>query len=90
MTIRAVLFDLDGVVRHFDVAPLAEIERRHGLASHAVLGALLDPTRLKAATTGRMTDEAWRRSAADALGAAGPDFLAWDGLRGTSTRRWST
>ena len=80
--IRAALFDLDGVIRHFDVAPLAEIERRHGLAPKTVLGALLDPTRLEAATTGRMSDEAWRLAAAEALGPAGADFLAWEGLTG--------
>lgn len=31
--IRAVLFDLDGVVRHFDPAHVASIERRHALAA---------------------------------------------------------
>lgn len=29
--IRCVLFDLDGVVRHFDPAHVADVERRHGL-----------------------------------------------------------
>ncbi len=80
--IRAALFDLDGVVRRFDVAPLAEIERRHGLASRAILTALLDPSRFQDAVTGRISDEAWRESAGGALGPAKRDFLAWDGLTG--------
>jgi putative hydrolase of the HAD superfamily len=32
MAIEAVVFDLDGVVRHFDRDHLAEVERAHGLA----------------------------------------------------------
>ncbi len=80
--IRAALFDLDGVVRRFDVASLAAIEARHGLPPRAILAALLEPGRHRAAVTGRLTDEAWREAAACELGAAKADFLSWEGMTG--------
>lgn len=80
--IRAALFDLDGVLRHFEVEALLEIERRHGLAPRAILTALLHPSRLQDAVTGRLSDEEWRNAAARELGPAGADFLAWEGIHG--------
>ena len=79
---RAALFDLDGVIRHFDVESLFEIERRHGLAPRATLTALLHPSRLEDAVTGRLSDEEWRAAAARELGPAGAEFLAWEGIHG--------
>jgi FMN phosphatase YigB (HAD superfamily) len=80
--IRAALFDLDGVVRRFDVSGLTAIEERHGLETGAILKALLHRDRLDAVVTGKIADEAWRVAAADELGAAGADFLLWDGMAG--------
>lgn len=57
--IRAVLFDLDGVVRHFDRDP--ELERRHGLPEGAITQAALSPPLLDAVTCGRITRAEWIR-----------------------------
>ena len=81
--VRAALFDLDGVIRRFDVESLAQIERACGLAPKAILRALLEPTRHLAAVTGRISDEAWREGAAGELGErAGQAFLRWGGITG--------
>ena len=80
--IRAALFDLDGVIRRFDVSALAEIERRHGLPERAIVAALIHPDRMEDAVTGRLTDEAWRAAAAAELGPAGAEFLAWEAAHG--------
>ncbi len=80
--IRAALFDLDGVIRHFDVSGLDAIEQRHGLTPRTILSALLQTARMEAAVTGRLTDEAWRAAAALDMGPAGRDFLAWEGMTG--------
>lgn len=57
--IRAVVFDLDGVLRHFDPALVAEIEQRHGLASGSIHTAAFEPALLAAVTTGAITREEW-------------------------------
>lgn len=66
--IRAVLFDLDGVVRHFDTVDVARIEQRHGLASGTIASAAFAPELLGAVTTGRMTRAAWVQRIGDAIG----------------------
>lgn len=55
--ICAVLFDLDGVVRHFDHDP--ELERRHDLEPDALARAAFDPPLLEQVTTGRITRAEW-------------------------------
>lgn len=57
--IRAVLFDLDGVVRHFGAAFTADIETRHGLAPGAILHAAFEPDLLEQVTTGAISRRAW-------------------------------
>ena len=57
--IRAVLFDLDGVIRHFDAAYTADIERRYGYGSGTVLAAAFEPELLAQVTTGVISRRAW-------------------------------
>jgi putative hydrolase of the HAD superfamily len=73
--IRCVLFDLDGVVRHFDHAELDAVERAHGLAPGAVLAAAFEPDRLARVTTGRITRAAWVAEVGECVGV--PEAAAW-------------
>lgn len=57
--IRAVIFDLDGVLRHFDAAHVARIEARHGLAEGSIHATAFEPALLAAVTTGCITREEW-------------------------------
>lgn len=66
--IHAVLFDLDGVVRHFDHDP--ELDRRHGLADGTVAAAAFSAPRLEAVTTGRLTRDAWIAEIGTTIGSA--------------------
>lgn len=66
--IRAVLFDLDGVVRHFDADLTADIETRHGLAPGAVLQTAFEPDLLAQVTTGAISRRAWVERVGATLG----------------------
>lgn len=57
--IRAVLFDLDGVLRHFDPRHVTAIEQRHGLEVGEIHAAAFSASLLEAVTTGRITRAAW-------------------------------
>lgn len=57
--IRVVLFDLDGVIRHFDPRHVDEIERRHGLLAGTLTHAAFHRPLLTDVTTGRITREGW-------------------------------
>jgi putative hydrolase of the HAD superfamily len=59
VSISAVVFDLDGVVRHWDPDVNAAIERRHGLAPGAILDAAFAPDLGQAAVTGALDYETW-------------------------------
>lgn len=59
--IRAVLFDLDGVVRHFDPENVARIERQHGLAAGAIEAVAFAPHLLEQVTTGSISRREWVR-----------------------------
>jgi putative hydrolase of the HAD superfamily len=62
---RAILCDLDGVIRHWDERATSTIERRHKLPVGSILTtafALLEP-----ATRGEVDDEAWRASVREAM-----------------------
>lgn len=76
--IRAVVFDLDGVIRHFDPAFLADVERRHALASGALLEAAFADPGLTDVTTGRITRETWVTGIGASLGAPAA-ALEWGG-----------
>ncbi|MDQ0727239.1 HAD family phosphatase [Microbacterium sp. W4I20] len=67
-TIRAVVFDLDGVVRQFDEAHTTAIETRHGLAPGAVVDAAFEPELLAQVTTGRISRRTWVGRVAKTLG----------------------
>jgi putative hydrolase of the HAD superfamily len=77
----ALLIDFDGVLREFDQSVTRAVEERHGLPAGSLLGALLEPDLLRAATLGRITDEGWRAAVAGSIGSA--DAVAeWCGYRG--------
>lgn len=57
--IRAVVFDLDGVLRHFDPALVADIERRHGIEKGSIHAAAFSECLLAEVTTGAITRREW-------------------------------
>ncbi|GAB3600836.1 HAD family hydrolase [Microbacterium tumbae] len=59
LAIRTVLFDLDGVVRHFDPEYVSVIERRHGIASGVIEAIAFEPALLQRVTTGQMSHATW-------------------------------
>ncbi|HTZ43207.1 MAG TPA: HAD-IA family hydrolase [Jatrophihabitans sp.] len=66
----ALIIDLDGVLRHWDPAIIQAAEHDNGLPAGALTAAAFgDAGRLKAATTGRITDDQWRAAIADELAA---------------------
>ncbi len=65
--IRAVVCDLDGVLRHFDPESLAHIECEHGLEPGAILRVAFAPDLLLPAVTGTVPDAQWRSNVADVL-----------------------
>jgi putative hydrolase of the HAD superfamily len=68
--IGALLCDIDGVLRLWDQAETAELEREFGLPAGAIAAAAFAPERLLPAITGRVTDERWRAETARALAPA--------------------
>lgn len=63
-----LLIDLDGVVRRWDPAHLADPERRHGLPAGAIARAAFgDAHLLRRAVTGAIADEEWRAEVTDRL-----------------------
>ena len=68
--IRVVLFDLDGVIRHFDPDHLAGIERRHGLADGTIASVAFANPLIEEVTTGRITRAEWVRQVSESAGSA--------------------
>lgn len=67
MVLRAVVVDLDGVLRRWDPAVIGDAEAVHGLPA-GVLGAVaFEPGLLSAAVTGRISDGQWREQVAGEL-----------------------
>lgn len=64
--VRAVIFDLDGVVRRWE--PPDDLEAAHGLPAGALFGTAFAPDLVPLAITGRIPDEEWRRRVARRLG----------------------
>ena len=86
--IRAVLCDLDGVVRLWPETHSARIERQFGLPDGALTQAAFEPALLREATTGAISDEEWRRRISEALAvkyghAGGAAVAQWSDLRWT-------
>ncbi len=63
--IRAALFDLDGVIRHYDPAHPAGLCRSYGLPDDAVSAIAFEAATLGAAVAERVTFEEWRDVVAD-------------------------
>lgn len=74
--IRAILTDLDGVVRTWSGQDDATIERETELPAGAIKRVAFDPELLVPAITGRVTDEEWRRQAVARLRERYPDAQA--------------
>jgi putative hydrolase of the HAD superfamily len=68
--IRVILFDLDGVVRHFDPSHVVDIENRHGISPGAIENFAFGSPLIEEVTTGRITRRQWIARIADHLGNA--------------------
>ena len=68
--IRVVLFDLDGVIRHFDPSYVAAIEQRHGLAEGTLDGIAYARPIIEDVTTGRIARSDWVRRVGELAGNA--------------------
>lgn len=66
--IRAVVFDLDGVVRHFDKAFVAAIEEGHGMEPGELFRVAFSQPLLAEVTTGRMRRAEWVERVGQVLG----------------------
>lgn len=64
--IRAVLFDLDGVVRHFDHDPM--LEETHSLTRGVIARTAFASPLIEEVTTGRITRAEWIARIGDAVG----------------------
>ncbi|WP_136055952.1 HAD family phosphatase [Microbacterium sp. K24] len=69
-SIRAVLFDLDGVIRHFDSEHTTEIERRYGFDPGTITAVAFEPDVLEQVTTGVISRRAWVDRVGETLGSA--------------------
>ena len=85
MSIEVVVFDLDGVVRHWDPAVNAAVEERHGLAPGAILDAAFAPDLGPAAVTGALDYEAWTAQVGERLGCPAA-VREWGEFRGRVDR----
>lgn len=79
--IKAILTDLDGVVRRWDPGIFTQAETSVGLPRDALPNTAFEPDLLLRATTGQITDESWRREIADRLRDRYPEADAGEGVR---------
>ncbi|WP_416393103.1 MULTISPECIES: HAD family hydrolase [unclassified Curtobacterium] len=66
--IRAVLFDLDGVIRHFHPEHVEAIEHAHDLASGTIEAVAFAAPLIDEVTTGRITRAEWVRVVGERIG----------------------
>ncbi len=66
--IAAVVFDLDGVIRHFDDAYRADVERRHGLDPESLWRAAFSPPHIDRLVTGQLTRAEWVQTVGELIG----------------------
>ncbi|SJN30086.1 hypothetical protein FM104_06815 [Microbacterium esteraromaticum] len=66
--IRAVVFDLDGVLRHFDPDHVTQIEARHRLPTGSIHAAAFAEPLLAAVTAGQITRAEWVRQVGERIG----------------------
>lgn len=84
---RAIIYDFDGVIRHWDEDETRAIEARFGLPHGAIAAVAFDPALMDRALTGRIPFETWLLAIGNALGreygaeAAGA-ATAWSERRG--------
>lgn len=64
---KVFVFDLDGVIRHWDPDIVAVAEREHGLPPGTLLGTAFEPELLLSVVTGVISDDAWRSETARRL-----------------------
>jgi putative hydrolase of the HAD superfamily len=88
---RAIIYDLDGVIRRWDPDETASIEQRHGLPAGAIHAAAFEPALLEQAVCGHIDDESWREAIRTALvrahgRAAGAAVRDWCQLTGAVDR----
>jgi putative hydrolase of the HAD superfamily len=91
LKVRAVVFDLDGVIRDWDVDDQSDVEVRHGLPVGSILNAAMTGSSIADVTTGVISDEQWREGlAADLARRYGDSALAavaeWSEQRGAVKR----
>lgn len=80
--IELALFDLDGVIRHFDPDHRESVEREHGVTSGAIRAAAFEPELLHRAITGMITTAQWIDAVGEAIGSTAA-ALAWSASRGS-------
>lgn len=83
--VDVVLFDFDGVIRHFQSSRVPAIEEAARLPLGSLRATAFAEDLLIQATTGVITDEAWREEIAAQLSAAYPDSNA-----AGAVREWSS
>lgn len=66
--IQAVVFDFDGVVRHWHEQDTAAIEQRHGLEPGCIMGTAFGPELGEAVVTGRIGHLEWFATIAERIG----------------------
>jgi putative hydrolase of the HAD superfamily len=84
--IDVVLFDLDGVLRHFPSADVPKIEESAGLPFDSIRLAAFEDALLSKAITGIITDEIWREEIASVLADKYPGSNAQGAVRDWSAR----
>lgn len=84
-TVRAVVSDLDGVLRVFDPRIWDELDARLGIPPGTAFGAILGSPVLHEVVRGRATHAQWRERARDDLRAAGAE----PGAAAAAVARWA-
>lgn len=64
---RALLIDLDGVLRRWDPAVAAAVEQKYGLKPGVLAGTAMQDARLRPAITGRISHADWMAGVAEVL-----------------------
>ncbi|WP_435748749.1 HAD family hydrolase [Microbacterium sp. PMB16] len=70
LSIRAVLFDLDGVIRHFDSEYTSQVEHRYGFDPGTITAVAFEPDVLAQVTTGVILRREWVARVGELLGSA--------------------
>lgn len=91
-TVKGLICDLDGVLRHWPADDICELEARHRLPQGALFAAAFAPRLLRKAVTGAISDRQWRQFVAIRLtaeyGVAGDEAVReWASLRASVDER---